>query len=133
MKKNKDDVLKFVCDTCELTEEELLSRNRTMPLPLVRGFYWFLLKKISGYSNEYIATITAYEGNKYTAAAIGSAIGRIIYSISHEKLWEDRWSEASKFFELVKKRDEVEDITVVVTVPKGNKDKVKINVKERKE
>lgn len=131
MKKDKDDVLKFVCDTCGLTEEGLLSRNRTMPLPLARGFYWYLLKKISGYSNGHIATITAYKGNKYTPASIGSAISRIIYSIAHEKLWEERWNNATNAFGLCKKKDNDDYITIMVTVPKGNKDKVKFNVKEK--
>lgn len=131
MKDSIENVLNFVCETCDMTKDEILSHNRTMPLPLVRGFFWYLVRRATGYSNLHIAKITSYNGYTFTSAGVGSAITRIMDAITHDKLWASRWSKAVIDLDLAKAIEKDEEVLVTMVVPKGMKHKVKIDIKEK--
>ena len=132
MKDSIEKILNFVCETCDMTKDELLSHNRTMPLPLIRGFFWYLVRRSTGYSNLHIAKITTHNGCSFTSAGVGSAIIRTMDAISHDKLWASRWKKAIVELDLAKAIEKDEEVVVSMVVPRGFKDKVKVDIKERK-
>lgn len=132
MKESIDKILSYVCEECDMTREEVLSHRRIMPIPLVRGFFWYLIRRTTGFSNQHIATITSHNEYTFTSAGVGSSITRIIDAISHDRLWNARWKKAIVDLNLAKAIEKDEEVLVSMIVPKGMKDKVKIEIKEKR-
>lgn len=132
MKESIERILTYVCETCDMTREEILSHRRITPIPLVRGFFWYLIRRTTGFSNLHIAKVTSNGKYTFTSAGVGSSISRIIDAISHDKLWALRWKKAVQDLDLGKSVEKDEEFVLSMTVPRGMRNKVKIDIKERK-
>ena len=132
MKESIEHILNYVCEVCDMTSAEVLSHRRIMPIPLVRGFFWYLIRRTTGYSNQHIAAITSTEDYMFTSAGVGSSITRIINAISHDRLWNARWKQAIIDLDLAKAIERDDELVISMIVPRGMKDKVKIDIKERR-
>lgn len=126
-----EEILDMVCELCAVDKQALMSKSRAMPYPQVRGFFWCILRKVTGYSNNYIAEESAKFGHKYSIPCIGSAITRISHSIYHERLWRDRWDAVVTKYGLEKKDKYNNKIDVTIYVPKGMKQSINVEIKER--
>lgn len=131
MKESVKKILDYVCEMCDLSQDEILTNNRTMPLPLVRGFFWYIVRRATGYSNLYIAKITSNGKYTFTSAGVGSAITRIIDAISHDRLWESRWKKVVEDLGLSKVVEKDQEVLVTMVVPKGMRNKVKFDIREK--
>lgn len=132
MGNNIDNIINIVCDVCDVKREEVMCNSRQIPLPLFRGFIWYAIRKVTGYSNAYIAKITADENCHYTGGAVGIAINRIMDAMQRDRYWKTCWKEVADRLDLpsnIKNGDNA--ITIIAVVPKGQKDNVKIEIKER--
>ena len=128
-----DKIVSAACEVCGVDKEDVFCNSRREPLPLLRGFIWYTIRKITGYSNGHIAKITAMSGRQYTAAAVGIAINKAIELIYKEKFWRDCWDELSKKLDIPNnKKTNNDSIKVVLVVPKSLADKVKVEIKEQK-
>lgn len=132
MKEQIERILEFVCEQCDIKRDDLLSQDRCMPLPLVRGYLWYIIRRVTGYSNKRIAHETAVNGYVYTTAGIGIAINRAIDAISHDRIWANRWEDTVNAFGLAKIVSKKEEINIVMTVPYGMKHKINFEIKETK-
>lgn len=126
-----EDILDTVCELCVVDKDVLMSKTRAMPYPQVRGFFWCVLRKVTGYSNNYIADVGAQFGHRYSVPCIGSAITRISHSIYHERIWRERWGKIVERYGLAKKDKLNNKIDVVLYVPRGMKQSINIEIKER--
>ena len=132
MKESVEYILNYVCEVCDMTSAEVLSHRRIMPIPLVRGFFWYLVRRATGYSNQHIANITSTGEYTFTSAGVGSSITRIINAISHDRLWNARWKQAIIDLNLAKAIEKDEEVVVSMLVPKGMRNKIKIEIKEKR-
>ena len=132
MKEQIERILDFVCAQCDTTRDDLLSQSRHMPLPLIRGYLWYIIRRATGFSNNRIAKETSANGYVYTEAGIGIAINRAMDAISHDRIWALRWEDAVNTFNLARIVSKKEEINLVMTVPYGMKNKINFEIKETK-
>lgn len=132
MKEQIERILEFVSLQCDTKKEDILSQDRQMPLPLIRGYLWYIVRRATGFSNKRIAIETAVNGYVYTTAGIGIAINRAMDAIAHDKIWAKRWEEAVEVFNLARIISKKEEIKLVMTVPYGMKNKINFEIKETK-
>lgn len=131
MRENVEKILDVVCDVCCIDKSLVLSTTRAVPIPQVRGLFWYSLRKSFGFTNEQIAKETATNEHQFTPAGVGMAIVRILNSITTDAMWKARWLEIVEILGLAKRVDADNSISVSMTVPRGFKDKVKVDIKER--
>lgn len=131
MRESTEKILDVVCEVCCIDKELVLSTKRTVPIPQVRGLFWYSLRKAYGYTNEQIAKETEINSHRFTQAGVGMAIVRILNSITTDAMWKERWTKIVETLDLAKKVDVDNSISVSMTVPRGFKDKIKIDIKER--
>lgn len=132
MKEQIKKILDFVSIQCETPCEDILSQDRKMPLPLIRGYLWYIIRRVTGFSNKRIAHETSTNGYVYTTAGIGIAINRAMDAISHDKIWAKRWENAVNAFDLSRIMAKNEEINIIMSVPYGMKNKINIEIKETK-
>lgn len=131
MRESTEKILDVVCEVCGAEKASVLSTKRTVPVPQIRGLFWYSLRKANGYTNEQIAMETAFNGYKFTAAGVGLAIVRILNSITTDAMWKSRWDEIVERLGLSRKIEIDNSISISMLVPRGFKNKVKLDIKER--
>lgn len=127
-----DKIIDVACKACGVTREDVFCGKRTEPLPTFRGFVWYTMRKVAGYSNGYIAEITATDGRKYTGAAVGIAINKAVELIYKEKFWRECWNKVTEELNISANTNNKGLITVTFNVPKGEMERIKVEIKEQK-
>lgn len=131
MKEGIERILQVTSEVCDIEVERILSPSRSVPLPQVRGLFWYALRKAYGYTNANIAELTSSEDFNFTPAGVGMAIVRVINSIHTDIVWKRRWMKLVEQLNLNETINRDNSIAMTMTVPRGWKDKVKIDIKER--
>lgn len=125
-----DEIIQSVCDVCDVKSEQLFSATRVSPYPQARGLCWYLISRITSHTSGTIAAITSAYGKHYTSAGVRTAMVRMATNIQVSKTWKLRWQKLLAAFD--EKREKKDDtIRIVVNVPKGARDKVNVEIKEK--
>ena len=131
MNELKNKILSVVCEVCDVDEQSIIGKSKVSPLPLFRGFYWYAIRRTLGVSNAAIAKLVSDDECHYSSAGIGLGINRAINALSKEKYWQDCWEKVSEKLSIPKQNKPDGNISITMLVPKGMKNRFKIEVKEK--
>lgn len=131
MKESIKHIMDVVCEICDIDPQMLNSKSKVTPLPLFRGFYWYTIRRAIGVSNATIAKLVSCDEYQYTSAGIGLGISRAINALTKEKYWQDCWERVAETLDLPRGKKHNSNITLVMYVPHGMKNKFKVEIKEK--
>lgn len=125
-----DEIIDAVCDACDVKSDLLFTATRVSPYPQARGLCWYLISRVTSHTSGMIAAITSSYGKCYTGAGVRTAMMRTATNIRMSKTWKLRWEKLLAIFDERRvKKDDV--IKIIVNVPKGAREKVNVEIKEK--
>lgn len=131
------DMQEYLADTvaalCNVRKETMLGGSEKAYIAQARWLFWYAYRYMTGETLEKIANMTLLNGgHKFTTCGIGQSINKMTILISSDPLWEKRWNIIKRIIKLRDaKQEEPQDTTIVVRVPKGLKEKIKFEIKEK--
>ena len=116
-----------VARLCNVTEDELRESRDRAYKSQARWLLWYAYRYMTG---ESYAMIAMRHGGKVHTRTVASGIVKMTHLIGNDELWRNRWNVLRHLIKSTKTKEEDLSITVLVQVPKGMKDKVKLEIKE---
>lgn len=123
----------FVASICDVEKEQMLSDCNTLCVAQARGLYWYARRYMNNDTFERIARQTNHiNGKAFTEQGVAARVYKMSQLIDSEPLWRNRWSILKRIINT--KYDDKEkdtDNVVVIQIPKGMREKFKIEIKEK--
>lgn len=125
-----DNVINAVCKACDVERDTLFKPTRNVPYPQARGLCWYLISRLTNHTSGKIAQITSQYGHTFSGAGVRLAMVRFCNLMRHSRPWRTRWENLLAEFD--KRRTEEEKrVKITITVPKGERNCVQFEIKER--
>ena len=127
-----DTVSRLVAELCDVEQQEISSKSKTLPLPICRGFCWYAIRVTFDATYSELANMTDLLGCHYTSAGIGASVGQAITQSIRSPHWSRVWDKVKAILpsDAVKNTTD-KTIVIQIIIPKGSKDNIKFEIKEQ--
>lgn len=127
-----DAVSKIVAELCDVEQQEIMSKSKTLPLPICRGMCWYAVRVAFDATYVELSKMSEILGCKYTSAGIGFSVGQAINLSIRSPHWSRVWDKVKAILptEAIKNATD-KTIVIQIIIPKGSKDNIKFEIKEQ--
>lgn len=127
-----DSVSKIVAELCDVNQQDIMSKSKTLPLPACRGICWYAIRFAFDATYVELSKLTESLGCKYTSAGIGFSVGQAISLSIRSPHWSKVWNKVKDSLPTgVVKGNNDKTIFIQIIIPKGSKDNIKFEIKEQ--
>ena len=89
----EDYIAHIVASLCNIDVETMLTTNNTSHVAQPRWLYWYAMRYMTNETYEKLAERTTSKcGHKFSPNGIGQSINKMAEMISHESIWNKRWT-----------------------------------------
>lgn len=124
-----DAVSKVVANLCDVNQSEITSKKKNSPLPICRGICWYAIRVAFDATYTELSKLSEILGCKYTSAGIGFSVGQAINLSIRSPHWSRIWNQVKST--LPSKKDVDKTILIQIIIPKGSKENIKFEIKEK--
>lgn len=124
-----DAVSKVVANLCDVNQSEIISKKKDSPLPICRGICWYAIRVAFDATYTELSKLSEILGCKYTSAGIGFSVGQAINLSIRSPHWSRVWNQVKST--LPSKKDVDKTILIQIIIPKGSKENIKFEIKEK--
>ena len=122
----------YVAELCDVKQEDIYSKSKTMPLPICRGICWYAVRMAFDATYGEISKITELAGSHYTSAGISFSVKEAINLSIRSPQWSRVWNKVkAKLPKDALKNEFDKGILIQIIIPKGSKDNIKFEIKEQ--
>ena len=122
----------LVAELCDVNQEDIASKSKTLPLPICRGFCWYAIRVMFDATYGEISKLTETIGSHYTSAGISFSVGQAIKQSIRSPHWSRVWNKVKEILPSdVIKNEKDKTILIQIIIPKGSKENIKFEIKEK--
>lgn len=138
LKKRDIAIRNFLADVvatlCDVDKNAMLTTGNVVNISQARWLFWYAYRYMTSESYAKIADITAsLNGKHFTLQSVASSVSRMAMMIDKEPMWKKRWEILRRIIKSNENTTSEKNIdnTIVIHVPKGIKEFINIEIKEK--
>lgn len=126
----QDDIASFVASICQVAVPDMMTRTDKLHFNHARWLFWYAYRYATYEPFIKIADVTSRWGRRFTEQGISSSVNKMGRLISANTMWTKRWLLVKRLINAQNKKHE-DDNTIVILVPRGMRDSIKVEIKEK--
>lgn len=138
----QDMLQSFVAWICDVDVADMLSQSMKSELVKARYLYWYALRTMTGETYQKISERTVFDGFIFSKTGIRQGCESISEIIETNNIWKNRWIRVRRFIKLLADPHDYnlsefaynsQKYKLMLTVPKGMKENVEIELNEKED
>lgn len=122
----------YIAELCDVKRDDIFSKSKVSPLPICRGFCWYAIRVAFDATYGEISKMTKLAGCQFTSAGISFSVNEAISLTGRSNDWARVWDKIKATLpkKAIKGGNE-ESIVIQIIIPKGSKENIKFEIKEK--
>lgn len=139
----QDMLQSFVAWICNVDVADMLSQSMRTELVRARYLYWYALRTMTGETYQTLSERTVFDGFIFSKNGIRQGCELMGELIETENIWKNRWIRVRRLLKLMhdphdynlsdNAKPNPQKYKLLLTVPKGMKDNVEIELNEKED
>lgn len=130
-------IQEYIADTiaslCGVNKNEMFKATDIVYFAHARWLYWYSYRYLTNESYDKISIQSFHGEHKFAQRTIQNGVNKMAMMIEKEPIWKKRWAIVKRIIKLKDESTSMDftDSTIVIQVPRGMKEKIKIEIKEK--